>query len=110
MFEYLEAGQGPLALCVHGFPDSPFTYRYLLPALAEAGFHAVAPFMRGYAPTQLPPLRTRVHTSVLVADQLALAAELGGDRNALLVAHDWGQSGHGERFGAGHTCGVGRSS
>ena len=36
-FEYLTAGDGPLALCVHGFPDSPYSYRYLLPALAEAG-------------------------------------------------------------------------
>ena len=35
-FEYLTAGDGPLALCVHGFPDSPYSYRYLLPALAEA--------------------------------------------------------------------------
>ncbi|MDQ1567694.1 MAG: hypothetical protein QOF96_2574, partial [Actinomycetota bacterium] len=36
-FHYLEAGQGPLALCLHGFPDSPFSYRYLMPALAQAG-------------------------------------------------------------------------
>jgi len=37
-FEYLTQGDGPLALCVHGFPDSPYSYRYLLPALAEAGY------------------------------------------------------------------------
>ena len=36
-FEYLTQGDGPLALCIHGFPDSPFSYRYLLPALADAG-------------------------------------------------------------------------
>ena len=46
----LEAGTGPLALCLHGFPDSAHTWRHLLPALAGAGFHAVAPFMRGYGP------------------------------------------------------------
>lgn len=88
-FEYLEAGTGPLALCLHGFPDSPFTFRHLLPELADAGFHAVAPFIRGFAPTEMPPLRTWVHTSVMVADQIALAQALGGGPDALLVAHDW---------------------
>lgn len=92
-FEYLEAGDGPLALCMHGFPDTPFTYRHLLPALADAGFHAVAPFVRGFAPTELPPLRHHVHTSVMVADQIALAQALGGSEDALLVAHDWGAVG-----------------
>ena len=92
-FEYLEAGEGPLALCMHGFPDTPFTYRHLLPALADAGFHAVAPFARGFAPTELPPLRHHVHTSVMVADQMALGEALGGGEDALLVAHDWGAVG-----------------
>ena len=50
----IEAGTGPLALCLHGFPDSAHTWRHLLPELAEAGFHAVAPFMRGYAPSAIP--------------------------------------------------------
>ena len=53
-FGYLEAGTGPLVLCMHGFPDTANSYRHLLPALADAGFHAVAPFMRGYAPSQIP--------------------------------------------------------
>ena len=55
-FAYLEAGPpaGPLALCLHGFPDTAHTWRHLLPALAEAGYHAVAPWMRGYAPTAVP--------------------------------------------------------
>ena len=52
-FGVLEAGSGPLALCLHGFPDSAHTWRHLLPELARAGFRAVAPFMRGYAPTSL---------------------------------------------------------
>lgn len=92
-FEYLEAGSGPLALCMHGFPDTPFTYRHLLPTLADAGFHAVAPFARGFAPTELPPLRHHVHSSVMVADQIALTQALGGGPEALLVAHDWGAVG-----------------
>ena len=53
-FVVLEAGTGPLALCLHGFPDAAPTWRHLLPELAAAGFHAVAPFMRGYAPTAVP--------------------------------------------------------
>jgi len=54
-FATLEAGpeDGPLVLCLHGFPDTAWTWRYLLPDLGAAGFRAVAPFMRGYAPTSL---------------------------------------------------------
>src|SRR3954466_10004218 len=89
-FHYLVMGEGPLALCLHGFPDSPYTYRYLLPELAEAGYRAVAPFNRGFAPTQLPADRHHVHTSTMVADVLALHDALAGGADALLVAHDWG--------------------
>lgn len=93
-YTYLEAGDGPLALCMHGFPDSPFTYRHLLPALADAGYRAVAPFQRGYAPTTLPADPTHVHTSTMVADQIGLARALGGTgSDALLIAHDWGAVG-----------------
>ena len=53
-FHYVEAGQGPLVLCLHGFPDNAYTYSELLPVLAKAGFRGVAPFMRGYAPTEVP--------------------------------------------------------
>src|SRR5215831_2449605 len=55
-FAYLAAGpeDGPLALCLHGFPDTAHTYRHLMPQLAAAGFRAVAPFSRGYAPTDIP--------------------------------------------------------
>jgi pimeloyl-ACP methyl ester carboxylesterase len=53
-FAYLEAGSGPLALCLHGFPDTAWGWEPLLGALADAGYHAVAPFMRGYAPTAVP--------------------------------------------------------
>jgi pimeloyl-ACP methyl ester carboxylesterase len=92
-FEYLEVGEGPLALCMHGFPDTAYSYRHLLPALADAGFHAVAPFARGFAPTELPALRHHIHSSVMVADQIELTRALGGGADALLVAHDWGAVG-----------------
>ncbi|MEQ1786595.1 MAG: alpha/beta hydrolase [Acidimicrobiales bacterium] len=88
-FAYLEAGSGPLALCLHGFPDSAWTYRFLLPALADAGFRAVAPFMRGYAPTAVP-VDGRYQTAALALDAGALHQELGGDGDAVIIGHDWG--------------------
>ena len=87
-FHFLEQGEGPLALCLHGFPDSAWTYRYLLPRLAEAGYRAVAPFIRGYAPSEIPA-DGRYETKALVADVNALHAALGGGSDAVLIAHDW---------------------
>jgi pimeloyl-ACP methyl ester carboxylesterase len=87
-FEYREAGQGPLVLCLHGFPDNAHTYDDLLPALAGAGFRAVAPFMRGYAPTSPAP-DGRYQAVLLAQDAVALLAALGGGRG-FLVGHDWG--------------------
>ena len=88
-FVYLEAGAGPLALCLHGFPDSAWTYRFLLPALAGAGYRAVAPFMRGYAPTAVPA-DGRYQTAALALDACALHEALGGDGDAVIIGHDWG--------------------
>jgi pimeloyl-ACP methyl ester carboxylesterase len=88
-FGVLEAGSGPLALCLHGFPDSAHTWRYLLPALADAGFHAVAPFMRGYAPTGIPADGS-FGLGALVADAVGLHEALGGDDRAVLIGSDWG--------------------
>jgi pimeloyl-ACP methyl ester carboxylesterase len=88
-FGLLEAGTGPLALCLHGFPDSAHTWRHLLPALAEAGFHAVAPCMRGYAPTAVPD-DACYGIGALVADAVALHQALDGDCDAVLIGHDSG--------------------
>jgi pimeloyl-ACP methyl ester carboxylesterase len=88
-FGILEAGSGPLALCLHGFPDSAHPWRYLLPALAAAGHHAVAPFMRGYAPTGIPADGCFT-LGALVADAVGLHDALGGDDRAVLIGHDWG--------------------
>jgi pimeloyl-ACP methyl ester carboxylesterase len=88
-FGLLEAGSGPLALCLHGFPDAAHTWEHLLPALAGAGFHAVAPFMRGYAPTVVPA-DGAYQVGALVADAVALHQVLGGDGDAVLIGHDWG--------------------
>jgi pimeloyl-ACP methyl ester carboxylesterase len=88
-FGYLEAGTGPLALCLHGFPDSAWTWRHLLPALADAGFHAVAPFLRGYAPTEVPA-DGRYQTAALALDAIHLHDALGGGDDAVIIGHDWG--------------------
>ncbi|MGH9184346.1 MAG: alpha/beta fold hydrolase [Acidimicrobiales bacterium] len=88
-FAYLECGTGPLALCLHGFPDCAHTWRHLLPALADAGFRAVAPWLRGYAPTAVPA-DGRYQTGALVDDACALHDALGGDGDAVLIGHDWG--------------------
>jgi pimeloyl-ACP methyl ester carboxylesterase len=96
-FGVLEAGSGPLALCLHGFPDTAHTWRHLLPALARAGFRAVAPFMRGYAPTQIPA-DGAYGIGALAADAIALHEALGGDGDAVLIGHDWGAE---AAYGAG---------
>jgi pimeloyl-ACP methyl ester carboxylesterase len=87
-FHYLEMGHGPLALCLHGFPDNAYTYSDLLPALARAGFRGVAPFMRGYAPSSPAP-DGRYQSVLLALDAVSLIPALGSQR-AFLVGHDWG--------------------
>src|SRR5690606_12860439 len=88
-FGYLECGTGPLALCLHGFPDSAWTWRHLLPELAGAGFRAVAPVVRGYAPTEVPS-DGRYQTAALALDAGALHEALGGSSDAVIIGHDWG--------------------
>ncbi|MHB8221061.1 MAG: alpha/beta fold hydrolase [Acidimicrobiales bacterium] len=90
-FAYLADGppDGPLALCLHGFPDTAHTWRHLLPDLADAGYHAVAPFMRGYAPTAVPA-DGRYQTGALSRDANRLHEALGGGDDAVLIGHDWG--------------------
>ena len=86
---YLSSGSGPLALCLHGFPDTAHTWRHLVPRLAEAGFRAVAPFTRGYAPTSVPA-DGLYQVGALATDANALHEVLGGDGDAVIVGHDWG--------------------
>ena len=87
-FRYIEAGQGPLALCMHGFPDNARSFRFLVPELAQSGFRAVAPFMRGYAPTEVPK-DGWYQSAALGQDVLALIEALGA-QTAVLIGHDWG--------------------
>jgi pimeloyl-ACP methyl ester carboxylesterase len=85
-----EAGAGDcVALCLHGFPESRFSWRHQLPVLAGMGWRAVAPDMRGYGETTRPRDRAAYRMEHLVADVAALFDALGA-RRRLLVAHDWG--------------------
>lgn len=92
-FHYLTQGEGPLALLLHGFPDTAHTWRYLMPQLAACGYRVVAPFMRGYAPTQAPDMASLDAMGLFLAlggDANGLHAALGGDDRAVLIGHDWG--------------------
>lgn len=82
-------GSGPLAVLLHGFPDTAYTWRHLGPALAEDGWRVVAPFTRGYAPSAVPADRSG-HTAALMDDAVAVHAQLNGGSDAVLVGHDWG--------------------
>ena len=89
---YFAAGldnDGPLVICLHGFPDSAHTWRHLLPRLADAGYRAVAPFLRGYAPTEVPS-DGRFQTAASAMDALALRDALGGGADSVIIGHDWG--------------------
>jgi pimeloyl-ACP methyl ester carboxylesterase len=86
-FAYFEQGTGPLVLLLHGFPDTPHTWDGVMPRLAAKGFRTVAPFMRGYRPTALPPRDADLET--IARDALGLIEALG-ERSAVIVGHDWG--------------------
>lgn len=87
-FAFLEAGSGPLALCLHGFPDHARSFRHQLDALAGAGYRAVAPFMRGYAPSGGAEDGC-YQSAALAQDGVALMEALGGGP-AVVFGHDWG--------------------
>lgn len=80
---------GPLALLLHGFPDTAHTWRHLVPVLAEAGYRVAAPWMRGYAPTEAAPGGSTT-LETLAADANSLHRALGGDERAIVIGHDWG--------------------
>jgi pimeloyl-ACP methyl ester carboxylesterase len=84
-----EAGEGPLVLLLHGFPECWYSWRHQLTALAEAGFHAVAPDQRGYARTGGPAEVDQYSILHLVGDVVGLLAALG-EPGAVVVGHDWG--------------------
>ena len=86
-----EDGAGPLVLLVHGFPDLAIGWHHQIKALAEAGYHAVAPFMRGYGETGGPQEAEEYSIYALVGDLVALVEALGY-RQAVVIGHDWGSA------------------
>lgn len=86
---YLTAGDGPLAVCIHGFPDSAYSWRPQLVALADAGYRAVAAYQRGYVPSAIPD-DGRYQTAALALDANAVHEALGGESDAVIIGHDWG--------------------
>jgi pimeloyl-ACP methyl ester carboxylesterase len=84
-----ESGAGPLVVLCHGFPESWYSWRHQLRALAEAGFHAIAPDMRGYGQTDRPEQLERYTLLHSVGDVVGLLDALGTE-TAVIVGHDWG--------------------
>jgi pimeloyl-ACP methyl ester carboxylesterase len=84
-----EAGSGPLVVLAHGFPELAYSWRHQLPALAAAGYHAVAPDQRGYGRSSRPAAVDDYDITALTGDLLALLDDLGEER-AVFVGHDWG--------------------
>src|SRR3974390_2645267 len=84
-----EQGSGPLVVLCHGFPESWYSWRHQLGALAEAGFHAVAPDMRGYGRTDRPEEIDQYTLLHLVGDMVGLLDALGAEQ-AVIAGHDWG--------------------
>ena len=86
---FAECGEGPLVVLCHGFPESWYSWRHQLQALAAAGFHAVAPDMRGYGQTDQPEAIDQYTLLHLVGDIVGLLDALGAEQ-AVVAGHDWG--------------------
>lgn len=80
---------GPIALCLHGFPDTAYGWRKVAPVLADAGWRVVAPFMRGYVPSSVPADGS-YHVGALMDDALRVLDAAGPTGRDVLIGHDWG--------------------
>ena len=86
---YVEAGSGPLVILLHGFPEFWYSWRHQIPALATAGFHAIAPDLRGYNLSDKPVGVDAYRMEALLVDVLGLIQQAGEER-AVVAGHDWG--------------------
>jgi pimeloyl-ACP methyl ester carboxylesterase len=85
----LEQGEGPLVLLCHGWPELSYSWRHQIPAIAAAGFHVVAPDMRGFGRTSAPADIAAYTIFDNVGDMVALVAATG-QKQAIIIGHDWG--------------------
>ena len=84
-----EQGRGPLVLMCHGFPESWYSWRHQIDALAAAGFHAIAPDLRGYGKSDRPEAIDQYTIFHLIGDLIGLLDALQAP-TAVIVGHDWG--------------------
>lgn len=87
----LEAGEGPLVLLIHGFPELAISWEAQIRALAEAGYHAVAPDMRGYGQT-VSPERTEDYSILHLVGDMVDLVWAQGEKTCVVVGHDWGST------------------
>jgi epoxide hydrolase 4 len=86
-----EAGEGDhLALCLHGFPESRFSWRFQLPLLAELGYRAWAPDLRGYGETEPKPKAVEAYLIDRLMEDVAALIDASGAKKVTLIGHDWG--------------------
>lgn len=83
------SADAPIALCLHGFPDTAYGWRKFAPRLVESGWRVVAPFMRGYAPSSIPADGS-YHVGALMDDALRVRAAAGSSERDVVIGHDWG--------------------
>lgn len=86
---YVEAGTGPLVVLLHGFPEFWYSWRYQIPALADAGYRVIAPDMRGYNTSEKPRGVAAYSVETLTDDVAGLIDQAGAEK-AVIVGHDWG--------------------
>ncbi len=90
-FHVLEEGSGDrLAVCLHGFPELGYSWRHQLPVLAELGYRAWAPDLRGYGATRPRPTRRRDYRTSLLVDDVAALIDAADASEVVLIGHDWG--------------------
>ena len=83
------ATKAPVALCLHGFPDTAYGWRRVAPRLADEGWRVVAPFMRGYAPSTIPS-DSSYHVGALMDDAMRVLDAVGPTGRDVIIGHDWG--------------------
>ncbi len=86
---FVEQGEGPLVVLLHGFPEFWYSWRHQIPALAKAGFRVIAPDQRGYNTSEKPP-GVRSYRIEHLVDDVAALIEHAGESRAVVVGHDWG--------------------